>query len=55
MKETKRQSHPELYILLALGIKPQTLISRGYSSNTVYKYNKAIPEIKKKIDSFLQM
>lgn len=46
----KRKSHPELFILLAMGVKPKTLIDKGYSEATVYKYNRQMPEIKEKIN-----
>jgi hypothetical protein len=45
-----RQSHPEIFILLALGITPVSLIKSGYSSNTVYKYNRQLPLVKKNIE-----
>jgi len=54
MKEnTKRQSHPELYILLFLGVKPQQLIKKGYSEATVYAYNRKIPFLKKNLNELL--
>ena len=49
----KRQSHPELYILLFLGVKPQALKKKGYSEATVYKYNRQLPYIRKKINELL--
>lgn len=52
--ETKRrQSHPELYILLFLGVKPKVLEKHGYSMATIYKYNGQIPRIKEKINKLL--
>lgn len=50
---TKRSGHPELFILLWIGIKPQKLIDRGYSRATVYKYSAQMGEIRKKINEFL--
>jgi hypothetical protein len=50
----KRQSHPELHILLAIGIPPRILIEKGYSKATVYKYSRAIEESRKKIIEMLR-
>lgn len=50
-----RQSHPELFILLYLGIKPNALIARGYSKATIYKYNRQMPAIKKAVNGLLQV
>lgn len=49
----KRQSHPELYILLLLGIKPQALKNKGYSKATIYKYNRQLPVIRKRLNEIL--
>ena len=51
----KRQSHPELFILLFLGTKPKILQKHGYSRATIYKYNRQIPEIKKKLNQLLNV
>lgn len=45
-----RKSHPELFLMLGMGIEPQKLIERGYSKATVYKYNKQLKEAKKIIN-----
>ncbi len=49
----KRQSHPELYILLFLGVKPKNLEKHGYSKATIYKYNRALPEVRKRLNELL--
>ncbi len=49
----KAQSHPELYILLFLGVKPQVLKKCGYSESTIYKYNRQLPVIKKRLSHLL--
>lgn len=50
----KRQSHPELYILLALGVKPDVLIKKGYSKVTVYSYNRKVKDVKSRLNELLQ-
>ena len=47
---TKRQSHPEIYILLTLGIKPEVLIKKGYSKATIYAYNRKVKDIKAQLN-----
>ncbi len=49
----RRQSHPELYILLVLGVKPDVLIKKGYSQNTVYAYNRKVKEVREKLNELL--
>jgi hypothetical protein len=48
-----RQSHPELYVLLLMGVKPQALVKHGYSEATIYKYNRALPIIHKKLNEIM--
>ncbi len=49
----KRQSHPELYILLALGVKPNVLIKKGYSKVTVYSYNRKVKDVRERLNELL--
>lgn len=51
--QQKRQSHPELYILLALGVKPEKLIKKGYSKVTVYSYNRKVKDVKERLNELL--
>jgi len=53
-EQKQRQSHPELYVLLFLGVKPQVLKSKGYSEATIYKYNRQLPDIRKKLNDLLE-
>ena len=55
MNNEKRSSHPELYIMLTLGIKPDILIKKGYSKVTVYSYNRKVIEIRNKLTQLLDM
>ncbi|MCX6818511.1 MAG: hypothetical protein NT129_00745 [Candidatus Aenigmarchaeota archaeon] len=48
-----RQSHPELYVLLLMGIEPKTLQKKGYSKATIYSYNRKLPEIRKKLNELI--
>ncbi len=48
-----RKSHPELYILLFLGIDVQRLEKKGYSINTIYAYNRKLPGIRKKLNEMI--
>ena len=52
--QTKRQSHPELYILLALGVKPDILIKKGYSKVTVYSYNRKVKDVRERLNELLE-
>lgn len=49
----KRQSHPEIYILLTLGVKPDVLIKKGYSEATVYAYNRKVKDVKERLNELL--
>ncbi len=49
----KRQSHLEVIVLLAMGVSPKVLISKGYSRASVYNYNKKIPMMRKKLDELI--
>ena len=48
--DVKRQSRPEIILLLTIGVEPKALISKGYSTATVYKYSGLVKEAKKKIN-----
>lgn len=49
-----RGKHPEIYIMLWLGVKPQVLVQQyGYSEQTVYKYNNELPKMLKLISDLL--
>ena len=50
----KRQSRPELYILLTLGIKPDVLIKKGYSKVTVYSYNRKVKDVRGKLNELIE-
>jgi len=45
-----RQSHPELYVLLLMGVEPKALEKKGYSKATVYSYNRKLPAIRKRLN-----
>jgi len=49
----KRQSHPEIYILLTLGIKPEILIRKGYSKATIYAYNRKVKDVRERLNKLI--
>ena len=49
----KRQSRPEIYILLTMGVRPDVLIKRGYSEATVYAYNRKVKDVKDRLNELL--
>ena len=51
--KARRQSHPELWMLLMFGVKPDVLIKRGYSKATVYSYSRRIPAARKRINELI--
>jgi len=51
---TRRQSHHEVIVLLALGVKPKALIAKGYSESTVYNYHKKLPLLRKRLEELIQ-
>ncbi len=53
MNPNKRQSHPEIYILLTLGVKPDILIKKSYSKVTVYSYNRKVKDVRERLNSLL--
>ncbi len=51
----KRQSRPEIYVLLTLGIKPDVLIKKGYSKATIYAYNRKVKDVRERLNKLLQV